>query len=1851
MTLPITLVPQRLQPQANIDDDLLWDATQRWQDCHRGMLALMAGLPTIRDSINRLLQEDLQLDGERVGLEFFATEQRSSRRITLTEACLYMQQHPTLDTTQIPAGKVLHMPHKHSLANYPVALLLDELKTLDLEQAIDDNWLRYWRTQRAPSAPVTCLNRVIEFYKIHFEASAEHLLAEGKVNAEALAPLFSLINPAPATSAGQRIYTEQVLLKTSHATTLPLPGAWVVTLDTEPPTLQLLYVPSLAPAWHTFTRRTDMERWLLDRQQTLFASTAIDPSASIEYKIRNHPLDEGIGLWLKQLTQAQYQDAISAVPNVSLDEAYQARLTIDQLDAQRQGQSLFAAAPSLPEAALIDPQLPQFGQLNNAVNAWARQALVRQQRHALEQLLAGDEPSGPAGSHWQSLQLQLDALKVQQQAAQKSAHALLNRRPLDIAALNTHYSALYQARLQGLRIEAQIQRALNQLSDDELLVIETALATPLPDVVALTLSVTPPGNTTPTRSELKGPLVFLPPQDPQTPTTRDGSHILYWPGSDGALQRFASRQALEEGVFAILPADKVLALQFTALERDPFDYSLSCQQTAFEEQAARVRQTWSAPEQTATLAVELEKLREQTLPSLLIPANTAREAAFLQLVEDHNSDVLTQQLPSWLRTQSAENQEALKALLNAYIPALKSSQALQDRSLSARDVFVSQQIEARLRKDFALGKGFTLALDLPDTVEQKRDIIPGAAPGTPVKVVSVPSVKRSNMDLDELALRNIDDDLSRRLAFMKLEVTADDPSELATLKAGVTSDYLRSMVPDLNLAKQYEDLILATFRGVRGESMHQKQYRRECLIEPLRLMLKAQGMLARMQNHISVGELSLLNIAIDADTHDAWKVDGKHIRLLPAHLTVGGKDTNEETPITLSGITFIEEKSSGSTLLYLPDAPDERCLRGFTNLNQARIALFELCRLDSMVEYVAGRAIKGDVRAHIVRIDQATHKGYDALIQAGVPWPPTTSLATHQLNAHMGRLIEANRNDARSNDDLAQEKYALKSGELLNGIKIALGFVPFIGTAVTLADAGISLFEAVTAFRSGKTGQGIEQLASVFECLVFAALDSVSIAAAPAARGNVARQLTRSRQVKSGARPGFWRSVKSRQGTTPRQRFAGYEHSGPLDAGTLQAVSVGPYRHTLRHTAGDHFILSEGRYFKVKFDPTSHEMRLVAPGKYYAPAIALDQAQQWDTYSALNGGRLTGYGGGSRRTRGGRANVPPAVERQLPAAALEVNMQRLELGKSTVKQLQEFHSQVLNSNVKVEKYLRDHPDPNRVSAQKNTDSKALDIELLKDLEGAKKTHALLENAKQNQLRVPGVDIPEELNRTAHIISDRLNRLLEISTSRSHGLNERILAITDELNNSSLRPDRRLVLINERRQCRLEVLTEFNRIETSMKEMGTWVKRITHRSTRTQAATLLDNWKKKFTALRIASMRSGNLMQALTRLPQTISIDWIYLENAVQQLRTQFDRTVTTHMNLPEANISRVERNRILESCIKVYEELSRNLIAWNNRSPDHFDTTFLPLLQDNLKRLIQKARNAIKKPASEPKPSAAQAAFETEDGQLLIGTEKPAGQLSPRQFIINDADGAVVEVWDNVSDSNTFRLNTTQSRPVAGSRSLPTDVNAVVAEARTRLGAVEAFENKVRSYKTMEPVNLEHILHSEANALETRASHIQSLDAGNPLVEQLRSRATALKQSGEALRIQRSLESKTPTEGYLDYLMEKRRVVIRKQGTRQKLRGKRPDGQDDYLQEYEVYDASRQGKADKPIWYAHFHYETQHSAFDSFPKAHLKLADQRYLGMKWQAAKTGAGATFADTTIWRGDIGPSFAKTHFQPLG
>ncbi len=169
-----------------------------------------------------------------------------------------------------------------------------------------------------------------------------------------------------------------------------------------------------------------------------------------------------------------------------------------------------------------------------------------------------------------------------------------------------------------------------------------------------------------------------------------------------------------------------------------------------------------------------------------------------------------------------------------------------------------------------------------------------------------------------------------------------------------------------------------------------------------------------------------------------------------------------------------------------------------------------------------------------------------------------------------------------------------------------------------------------------------------------------------------------------------------------------------------------------------------------------------------------------------------------------------------------------------------------------------------------------------------------------------------------------------------------------------------------------------------------------------------------------------------------------------------------------------------------------------------------------------------------------------------------------KRFTIEGVDGHT-ETWLPRSASGKYHL----SEPVStASTELATDITPLLVEAKNRLGRVDAYKSKVEGYarQDMLPVDLEHVMASEATELNMRAQAIERLSSSEPMVLQLRNRADELSSAGRTLRIDQTVNSKTPTEGYLDYLLEQRTVDIRKEGGLRDI-GKRPDGRLDFLQE------------------------------------------------------------------------------------
>ena len=1795
------------------DENLLQHARQRLHDCRREMLELMARTPTVRATIDALLKQQFLLEGARVGLQSPPAGDIPASRFSLTEACAFLLKHPTTDTSALGAAQVVQLPVDHALANLTAPQLLERVRQLDIKTAVTTAWNGYWAS-RAPGTPVSRRQRAAQLYRNHFEAAGLWLKAQSPTRADPLKPLFTLIDPPKDTLAvdGLTVFTEQLLLKRSDASLVELPGAWVVTLDTEQPVSQLLYVPFGTPVWQVFTQRTGMERWVLDHQVELFG--AQDPSATVTYRIRSQPLSTGIEQWLSLLAEAQWRSASAPLDTqVFRLGAPSALLHTDELDQHRRSQPLFSAPP-LGQPASADAQAfdspPAFGLLSADLAVSQHHAMIRQQRQAIEALLAD-------ASRMRAFKLQLDALKQQQQAANTAAQAMLARRPLDTATLNTHYTLLYTARREGLRAEAKLQQALAQISIDELTRLETVLDHPLRAdrtddacVASITLSITRKNNATATVTthELKGPLVIATAQALAAPPEAAHSLLLYWPGSGGGLQRFGSRQALALSVLHILPDEQVLSADLKELTVDALDHGLNLQQVAFDEQAAQVRLDHPAPLEDRQQQIELQKLRLRALETLRVPRHEARDLAYLQIIEQDNSSHLAEQLPAWLRDQALAHRARLKPLIQAYLPALRRAQGLFDQSLPARDDYVRLQIDARLRRDFDLKHGYSVQLELPDAVQQQRDTITGGnIGGTPTRIVDVPSSKRSKISLEQLAVVNIDSAMSLRLGFVSAHVKADNDTEKAALQVGLTGDYLLRMVRDLNLAKQYERLIYDTFNGHDQESTFERQYRREALIEPWRLMLRLQGLCARMQDQLTDDELRLLDIAIDADSESAWRAGSWRISLLPAHLAIGGRDTKEEQPITLAGITFIHEETSGRTLLYLPDTPDQRFLRRYDSLDQARRGLFDLCQTDNMVLYVAGRAIKGDVRAHMLRIDQAQQKRFVDIIGAGTRWPVTTSLAAHQLNAHMGRLIEAHRNDARSNEDLALERYALKSGHLFNGIKIALGFVPFVGTAVSLIDGVTNLHGAIDAFRHGDTHHGIEQLASVFECLMFAAMDVVPMLAVPAVRADAARQLMRLRQnsLTTGLDP-TWKSLPSRRPESVLQRFDGYAYEKPISLAGLQPANEGIYRQVYRHGEGD-FIVNQGQVFQVEYDKTYRTLRLSGTRtKSYKQPVGLDNSGGWDTHGALYGALVDGGLAGGGNVLGAlldhlEPRWPVAIRALLPLEWTDHAMRRHMAINRRINAIgTEMDPQLPRTNALLQTYQNAH------AVTQTSLAPALQRALAREIELATRQYQALQEVMPFNSRSNLRALQNDASRSAWIIVDRSVHQARIAARNV----ENLANAFDAIHITSTQAGDLRRTFRQRKEISQQILNEMDVLESAIEHINTWRDRLTVQAHRDHIGSDASLITRTYDVEFRDAVRTSHRIETFLNYDDADDYSHFYLQGQLFTAYLDVNAALQTQRYVSLVSTTPTQRMRILESCISSYNQFRVRLMTLSAGYPRHFDMPQLEPLLTELEKMAHHARRRLAerapiRPATQPNEPRREV-FETEDNRLLIGSPSNDPTTGRPRYEIENAMGQA-ENWVRNS-SGRYQLQNPTTYPLAAPDS--STRTFMINEAKQRITAIPDYVAKVKEYagRNMLPVDVEEMMIREAAELTLRSNRIARVAADDTIIQQLKDESANLTRMGRQLRTEQTLKTRKPTDGMLDDLARHGVVEVKKTSPLQAL-GKRPDGRTDYLQEFEIWTK----EPARLLWYAHFHYSKKTPLLGEFEKGHLKLPEHRFL--------------------------------------
>ncbi|WP_223458259.1 MULTISPECIES: dermonecrotic toxin domain-containing protein [unclassified Pseudomonas] len=1800
------------------DESLFLKASARWRDSSQGLRELMADSPGIRDTLDQLLKQELDLDGQQAGLLFVATDEQPEHFVSFTQACAFVLQHPTLETTLDQGCTVTGLDQAHTLSSLTPLQMLERLKTLDPVQAHSERWVTFW-DKRAAGTAVSRKERATQLYRQHFEAAAHLALARKTLTAEQFKPLQLLIDPPAGalTLDNQPVHTEQLALILSNGSKIKPKGAWVISVGDPATVAQWLYLPSRPVAIQRFNTRSDMETWL--SLQTLVPTGLPTDNIRYEYTAQTDPMVVGASGLFADLSQSQVTALRHGTPGKSGLAAHGAQSLVqaDRTDQQRSHLTVFASPPKLEgvdDAAETD-QTSLFGSLYPDIPWSLRQSTLKKQRDALETLI---EEAGE-GEGLKPFKDSLKALETAEQAADKAASGLLNRsRVADLVTFQSEFTALHSAHKAGLHAEAALQSTLKQMDDYDCSLLKALLDTPDdpgPDAVAasITLSMSQQdGDKTTVNTQALNGAFIVTRADALTEADSPHSVLLYWIGTGGGLQRFANRRELERQVFKIHDRNTGLTVLLKKITGDALLYGLDQLTSGFEEQAGAIRQRHVGAAADAQRDEQLEILRKKTLATLQVPVHAARNLAFAHLQEQRQSATLASNLPGWLSKLTEDDRNGLRSLIETYIPAMKRSHALMTIALESRDDFTRKHLHARLRKDFSIEGSFDVQIDLPDSVKWEKRFDP--APGhSGYKLALIPSTTRSKMALDELAQLNIDntpsmnlEPLSLQLGFMRVEVTTADATERQTLTSGITRDYLKRVLPELDLPKTYEQLIHDAFMGATTEPVFVREHRRESLIEPWALMLKLQGEFARLQQHINQNDLNILKIAIDASTSQAWKADGKRIVLLPACLTPGGKDTPNEGSVTLSGVTFIEEQISGVTLLYLPDSPDDQFLRHYDSLEAARKALFNLCLHDKWVTYLAGRALQGSVPAHESRIKQAMLKNFDAMIGVGVSWPATTSLAAHLLNAHMGRLIEAHRGTSRSNDALYMERHALKGPRAFNYIKMAMGMLPFIGSAFALYDAWTSANQAVAAFLRGEVGDGLAEVESMLVSLIDAAMDLLPGEAAFSVGSKAARSLTRTRQLHKLARHGAaMHGISQRQARHVVARFAGYDYEKPISLSGLQPAAHGLYRGIYRHVDGD-FIVRQGRIFQVELSKDSRNWRLFGNAqKTYKQPIALDETGHWDTWFGVYGTTFEGGGLGGGQVFGLLADSldqvwPQVIRERLPRWWADQRFRRQHQLTETADDLAyQLDARIKKNNETIDQY-HEAAAENRPALMP-----AVEAVCISDIETATRRYdALVELEPLTQARKERTVI-EGQSSTAWLIADRYRQRAIFASHSSIPLTQRISVLSaklDELPREAL--SQRLSLLEEIRKLRMEFVRKLDQMEVFKGDVNRWYDRIRIKKDKDCIRRDVEHLNAKLSESNVVYLRTANYLEIVKHYARTSDTSWLYLQGQTQELRAKVDRALYTQDSLPEVSVTREQRNQILQDCITLYTQFRREMKIWTTSYPQHFHMEAVEPLLSGIEKMTEWARKGIDQPApAAPAGKIEKKVFPTEDNQWLIGVEKWDKKKTKRHFEVNEG-----EVWEPTGDGKFRQLNPTVETPAP----VPMDLATLVDEAQKRLDFQPTYQSRVDTYadQDMLPVDLEHMMVSEAGELSRRADRIQAIDAQNPLIRQLRDKAGALTNTGREMRTRQSLTTKKPTDGMLEDLLDQNAVDIRKTSQLKNL-GKRKDGRNDYMQEYEIWDLTLEPAA--ILWYAHFHYSSATPALRQFEKAHLKLPAHRFL--------------------------------------
>ncbi|PRA25784.1 dermonecrotic toxin domain-containing protein [Pseudomonas poae] len=370
----------------------------------------------------------------------------------------------------------------------------------------------------------------------------------------------------------------------------------------------------------------------------------------------------------------------------------------------------------------------------------------------------------------------------------------------------------------------------------------------------------------------------------------------------------------------------------------------------------------------------------------------------------------------------------------------------------------------------------------------------------------------------------------------------------------------------------------------------------------------------------------------------------------------------------------------------------------------------------------------------------------------------------------------------------------------------------------------------------------------------------------------------------------------------------------------------------------------------------------------------------------------------------------------------------------------------------------------------------------------------------------------------------------------------------------------------------------------------------------------------------------------------------------------------SHLELTGIELSPVERKDLLESLVQHYGQALDALQGMAIVNAEELEHTAFDTLLKMVEKLYEDAALQLSKefkpdplprqrPPKRPKISAGRPQkklIKTRSGNVLIGDLQPAGTrlsidvVEMRSAHNNDVIGTYSrhgEVWDEVR---------VQAEPQTPPPTRP--LNVIKGDARKLFRQLEGHLSGAERYKQQcrHAVEIEELMNHEAARLDKLATELDQallaqpeaarIDADRHLVDEMRQGATRLKNKGHELRIALSLHL-PPTHGALQFLFDQHLVQVARLGERIAMKGARKD----FIQEYAIND--RKGY---PLWYAHFHYPTAHTAKADYSVAHIKTVAQRR--ESYYTLLDRAHTPQAIVDVHRALLGRALAEQKFLPL-